>query len=165
MELDEAIKNRRSIRAYKKDEPDISLIKQCVEAACNAPSAHNSQPWHFIIVKDAEKRKELAKTHGHTEFLAEAPFVVTVLAEEAKSPRHFVMDCSAAVMLFLLKAAELGLAACWTDAHGEEREDHVKKVLELPDKYRVLCNIAVGYADEQPRNKQIMTFDQATDVV
>lgn len=165
MELSEAIKKRRSIRAYKKEAPDISLIKQCIEAACNAPSAHNSQPWHFIIVKDPEKRKALSEIPGHADFLADAAYAVTVLAEEEKSPRHFVMDCSAAVMLFLLKAAELGLATCWTDASDKEREDYVRKVLNLHEKYRVLCNIAVGYPDEQPREKSVMSFDQAADVV
>ncbi len=164
MELDEVIKQRRSIRSYKKEAPDISLIKQCIEAACQAPSAHNSQPWHFVIVSNEDKKKELAKTHSHTSFLKDAPYVVTVLADESKSS-HYVKDCSAAVMLFLLKAAELGLGACWTDASSQDREDHIRKTLGLTNKYRVLCNIPVGYPDEEPKEKGIMSFEEATDVV
>ncbi|MDW7998015.1 MAG: nitroreductase family protein [Thermodesulfovibrio sp.] len=50
----EIIKNRRSIRKYKKEVPPEDIIKRCIEAALYAPSARNSQPWYFIIVKDTE---------------------------------------------------------------------------------------------------------------
>jgi nitroreductase len=165
MDLSDVIKKRRSIRQYKKDDVDIKLIKQCIEAAVNAPSARNSQPWHFIVVKDKKKREQLSKTHGHSNFIADAPVIVTVLAEEEKSPGHYVMDCSAAIMLFLLKATELGLATCWTDASTKERDEHVQKVLDLPSKYRVICNIAVGYPDGPPNDKTLMTFEEAADVI
>ncbi|MCW4014199.1 MAG: nitroreductase family protein, partial [Candidatus Bathyarchaeota archaeon] len=43
---------RRSVRRYKdKKIPDEIIIK-LLKAAMNAPSAHNKQPWHFIVVDD-----------------------------------------------------------------------------------------------------------------
>jgi nitroreductase len=58
------IQDRRSIRNYS-DEPiseeDLELI---LEAARQAPSGENAQPWRFIIVKDADTREILGKISG-----------------------------------------------------------------------------------------------------
>ncbi|AGL01740.1 nitroreductase family protein [Desulfoscipio gibsoniae] len=74
MELIEVIRKRRSIRKYKPDPVPDEYIRKIMEAARLAPSGTNLQPWRFVVVKSAEKRRELAQ---HTlEFVATAPVVV-----------------------------------------------------------------------------------------
>ena len=51
MDVFNAIKNRRSVRKYKKEPVEDEKIQKCLEAARWAPSASNKQPWHFIVVK------------------------------------------------------------------------------------------------------------------
>ena len=58
MDFINVIDKRRSIRKYKKDPISNHLIRQILESAIIAPSAGNSQPCHFIIIKDTEKKKE-----------------------------------------------------------------------------------------------------------
>ena len=165
MEFAELIKKRRSIRKYKLEIPDMDLIKQCIEAACYAPSAHNSQAWKFIIVKNKEKIQQLGETQKHSQFLKNAPMAIVVLGEEGLSS-HFLEDCSCAIILLMLKASELGLGTCWNAVYGrEEREEYVRKVLGLSEKYRVICNIGIGYPDEKPPEKKIKTFEESADVV
>jgi len=53
------IKNRHSIRSFSKQEVPDKLIKILLQAANEAPSAHNQQPWGFIILRN-EKKQELA---------------------------------------------------------------------------------------------------------
>lgn len=53
------IKNRHSIRSFSKQEVPDKLIKILLQAANEAPSAHNQQPWRFIILRN-EKKQELA---------------------------------------------------------------------------------------------------------
>lgn len=164
MELSEVIEKRRSIRKYKKEIPSDELIRKCIEAACYAPSARNSQPWKFVVVKDREKILALSKTQPYSSFLANAPVVIVALAEEEKSPRHWVEDLSCAIMLLMLKATELGLGTCWNAVYSPEdqkREEYVRKVLGIPRKYRVLANIAVGFPDEKPEEKKIKSFEEA----
>ncbi|MEM5773191.1 MAG: nitroreductase family protein [Candidatus Aenigmatarchaeota archaeon] len=164
MELSEAIEKRRSIRKYKKEVPSDDLIRKCVEAACFAPSAHNSQPWKFVVVKDKEKILALSKTQPWSAFLAGAPVVIVALAEESKSPRHWIEDLSCAIMLLMLKAAELGLGTCWNAVYSPEdqkREDYVRKILGIPSKYRVLANIGLGFPDEKPAKKKVKSFEEA----
>ncbi|MBO3754526.1 MAG: nitroreductase family protein, partial [Candidatus Brockarchaeota archaeon] len=56
----EAIKTRRSIRKYKSTPVEDEKIMECLEAARWAPSANNSQPWEFLVVKNPETRRKLA---------------------------------------------------------------------------------------------------------
>ena len=53
------IKNRRSVRKYRKTKPDLSEIDRVINCAIYAPSAHNAQPWRFFIVSDEKKKTEL----------------------------------------------------------------------------------------------------------
>ena len=55
MELSEAIRERRSIRAYKNTPIPRDVIEEVLRLAINAPSSNNLQPWEFVIVKDEEK--------------------------------------------------------------------------------------------------------------
>ena len=163
MEFDQVIKIRRSIRKFKKEMPNMRLIEQCIEAACYAPSAHNMQPWKFVIVTDKQKIEALSKTQRYSAFLINAPVVIVVVGDE-KLSRHWIEDCSNATMLLLLKAAELGLGACWNAVYSPEtteREHYVKNVLGIEEKHlRVLCNVGIGWPDEEPAAKKIKSVDE-----
>jgi len=56
------LKNRRSIREYTSREVSERILETILEAATWAPSAHNAQPWRFIVVKDSALKLKLAKT-------------------------------------------------------------------------------------------------------
>lgn len=55
-------KNRRSVRDYSSREVSNKVLFEILEAARWAPSAHNAQPWRFIVVRDPDVKRELAKT-------------------------------------------------------------------------------------------------------
>jgi nitroreductase len=60
MELEEAIKERRSIRKYKDEEVPRKDIERIIELATWAPSGGNRQSWRFIVIEDRDKSKEMA---------------------------------------------------------------------------------------------------------
>ncbi len=72
----EAIKNRRSIRKFTPDEVPQKMIDQMLEATRLAPSASNRQPWHFLVVRDQELRKDLRRICMDQLFIEEAPVVI-----------------------------------------------------------------------------------------
>ncbi len=59
--LDDAIKQRRSIRKYQSRPVPQKIVLDVLEAAGWAPSAHNSQPWRFVVLEDAQVKRELAE--------------------------------------------------------------------------------------------------------
>ena len=64
MELIDAVKQRRSIRAFKSDPVPLNTLKQIMELSLWAPSWANTQPWEFAIAS-GEKLKDII-----TQFLA-----------------------------------------------------------------------------------------------
>ena len=56
------LKNRRSIREYTSRDVSERILETILEAATWAPSAHNAQPWSFIVIKDSALKLKLAKT-------------------------------------------------------------------------------------------------------
>ena len=61
MEVYEAIKIRKSVRAYDNKPIPEEILLKVLEAGRAAPSATNAQPWHFIVVKSPGKREILSK--------------------------------------------------------------------------------------------------------
>lgn len=59
--LMEFLLSRRSVRKYRPDPVPEETVRRILEAAHAAPSAHNSQPWRFVVLKDADRRRVLAE--------------------------------------------------------------------------------------------------------
>jgi F420 biosynthesis protein FbiB-like protein len=58
------IRQRRTVRKVRPDPVPPELIDAIIEAACWAPSAHNSQPWRFAVVRTSVARERLAQVMG-----------------------------------------------------------------------------------------------------
>lgn len=158
-----AIRSRRSIRSYRAQDVPDDLIRMLIDAARHAPSAHDSQPWKFIVVRDRETRERLSKTHRYSKLLKRAPVVIVALGDERLSPAHFVEDCSASIENLLIAAYALGLGACWVGVHSldsTKREEYVRAILSIPDHMRVVAMIGIGYPDETPSPKEVRSISE-----
>ena len=65
MDIIEAIKTRKSIRAFKKKKVTLTTIEKILELASFSPSGSNTQPWnvHVLYGKSLEKfTKEMTTT-------------------------------------------------------------------------------------------------------
>ena len=143
MDVYEAIKIRRSVRAYETRQIPDDVLMRVLEAGRAAPSASNSQPWHFIVVKSPEKRLILSK-RMFTKFLVESPVVIVGCGEREK--RFHLVDVSIAMQQMVLAATAEGLGTCWI---GDFDEKVIRKLLRVPEKYGVVCLLALGYPKEK----------------
>lgn len=75
-EMLNVIQKWRSVRKYKPDPVPEDKITAVLEAARRAPSASNAQPWHFIVIRDPERRKSLKKWAFSQNMVVQAPVVV-----------------------------------------------------------------------------------------
>jgi nitroreductase len=149
MDTLEAIRDRRSIRKYKSAPVEEEKLEKILEAGRWAPSASNRQPWHFIVVKDKETRERLADSHGYGRFMAQSPVVIVVLGDPDIHPKYNLADPHNAVQNMLLAAYSLDLGTCWMGVRDTSIEPAFKEILTIPDKYRVVCAVSVGYADHE----------------
>lgn len=168
MMFHELINLRQSVRRYSPQPVEREKLEKCLEAARLAPSASNTQPWHFIMVEQEPLRTEVAKATfsgvvSFNKFTLQAPVMVVLLmekprmlnqvAQKLKNKEWSLMDIGIVAEHFCLQAAELGLGTCmlgWFD------EGKIRKLLDIPkDKTVALC-ISFGYpAEEYPLRRKI----------
>jgi nitroreductase len=153
MDIIDAIMNRQSIRHYLDKDVGDDIIKELVKAGCQAPSAHNRQPWAFIVTKDKEKMNEIALNSTYAKFLPTASAAIIVCSHfdplqqipALPSPNlHSSQDVAAAAENILLAALNYGLGTCWI---GDINDALLRRLFDIPADYRPMIIIAVGYPD------------------
>jgi nitroreductase len=143
----EALKTRRSVRAYKGKPVPRKAIETIIDTARLAPSANNIQPWDFIVVTEAETRKKIADLTDYGKFIAEAGACVAVFA---KGVKHYLEDGSAATENILVAAHALGLGTCWVAGYKKAYAEPIRDLLGVPDGHMLVALISLGYAAEGP---------------
>ena len=145
MDVFEAIQERRSIRNYQDNPVEREKLERILEAGRLAPSAKNVEPWHFIAVTDAQKRKALS---GGTwaKFLSQSPLVIVACGDKKASPDWYAIDVALAVGNMVLTAVSEGLGTCCV---GSFSEKDVKALLKVPENFEVLVMLAVGYPGDK----------------
>jgi len=81
MEVLKEILSRRSIRRYKSNPVEDEKIRIMLESARLAPSGNNSQPWHFIMVRSEEKRKQIVEACKKQGWMLQAPVFLACVAD------------------------------------------------------------------------------------
>ena len=61
MEVFECVSTLSSVRMYDGREAGMDVIRKVIEAGRLAPSAHNDQPWEFVLINDKTRLREMAK--------------------------------------------------------------------------------------------------------
>jgi nitroreductase len=141
---------RRSVHDFKKKQVPENDLYYVLESARWAPSAGNSQPWRFIVVRDEAIKKKLAYPCYNQKWMADAPVLIVVCSNK-ESERQFpnngklLADHSigAAIQNMLLAAESKGLSTCWVAVSSEAR---IKNIFEIQDDIEIQAVVALGYA-------------------
>ena len=128
MDLDKAIKTRRSVRKFKREKPDWRTIIECLESLKYAPMAGGSFTLKTIIVDDKEKIEKIAEA-SQQDFIAKTEYVVVICSNPSRTINSYGksvevylrQQVGAAIQNFLLKIVEAGLSTCWIGYFVEEQ--------------------------------------------
>jgi nitroreductase len=174
------LRGRRSIRRFLPRPVEPEKLRACLEAARIAPSAHNVQPWRFLVVDDPALKERLAAEafsglYSGSKFAAQAPVILVLLARAGKAVARvgsriqgvsfYLLDMGIAGEHIALQAEELGLATCWMGWFNYRR---ARKVLAIPRAFKLVAMMPLGYAASRPRRepprrdyKEIVAFNKA----
>ena len=167
MELMEAIYKRRSVRFFTEEPVDKDTIDKLINAAIQAPSAMNGQPWSFSVIQDKalmQKISDDSKSYllasipakpyleGYRQLFSNpefnifynAPALLTVFAkpEGPNAP----CDCALAAQNIMLAAHALGLGTCWIGfAQMSFNTPELKEKLGIPKEYVAVAPIIIGH--------------------
>ncbi|MFP4363669.1 MAG: nitroreductase family protein [Spirochaetia bacterium] len=161
----ELVSLRRSVRTFENKPVPREELEKCVEAARLAPSACNSQPWHFIIVDDPVLLSKIAPLTSLppsklNKFVKNAPVLIALVSEKQNLSAKLgsialnkpleLIDIGIAAEHFCLQAAELGIGTCML---GWLQEKKVKKLLGVPKDRSLPLLIAAGYPATDMKSK------------
>jgi len=169
-EVIEAIKKRRSVRAYDAKPIPRDVLNAVIEAGNEAPSAMNSQPWRFVVVEDKDAKRKLLRAA-----LPQA-MKITEMVKDADPERYAMMkkryaelpdpvyysapaivfvigngryaghSCPLACENMMLAAYSLGVGSCWVGFGAMVTEDpEVRSILELKEDDSIFGPILLGY--------------------
>jgi len=148
----ELAKKRYSVRNFLDQPVEEEKLLHILEAARIAPSAVNFQPWHIVVIREKEKRSELAITYNRSWFL-QAPVVLIVCSDHRTSWKradgkdHADIDIAIITDHMTLAAAELGLGTCWVCNFDAKK---CREILNLPDHIEPVVYLPIGYPIRNP---------------
>jgi len=161
------LNNRRTIRKYKEQDVDNSLIERLLEAAGRASTTGNMQLYSVVVTKDEAKKAELAPTHFNQPTFKNAPVVLTFCADYNRFNKwceeneavpgydNFLSFLTAAIdtllvaQTFCIAAESEGLGICYLGT-TTYNADKISDILNLPDYVVPVTTITLGYPDEVP---------------
>lgn len=162
--LDLLIK-RRSIRKFKEEPVSPEVIDKIITGALTSPSSKNRKPWDIIVVNERELLDKLGETRSHaSKPISNGQLAMVVVGNEENS-EIWIEDASIIATVIQLTAESLGLGSCWIQARtrinddNENVENLIKNILNIPEKYSVLCTIALGYPDEEKSPHDLEKLD------
>ena len=175
-----AIENRRSTRKYKEEQITEEELQALLDAGIQAPSANNSQSWHFTVIQNKDminlmsnlSREMMLKSDieyivnmgkNVSNIFYNAPTVIVISGK--KDVSSSLVDCSAAIENMLIAAESIGLGTVWIGLirYFFTFGDEVKK-LQIPDGYEPCYAVAIGYKENDrvlgpsKRNKEVVNY-------
>jgi len=172
MDVDKAIRTRKSVRRFSDKKPDWRDILKAIDIMRFTPMAGSIFSPRFILVKNKEKIKQI-QAACQQDFVGKVDYIVVVVSDEKKTIMSYGEErgkkfsrqqAGAAIQNFLLKLTSMGLATCWV---GYFVDDQIKRTLKIPDKAVVEAVFPIGYetkiktpVKEKPEFDNVMFFDE-----
>lgn len=184
----EAIAQRRSSRKFKDTPVSDEQIRTILQAAIEAPSGKNRQPWKFVVVKE-DKRPEMirimhegiasqkaqGRDTGSAEWTAtvmeQAPATIFIFnpdgihpwltrsVEQMFSDVVDIQSIGAAIQNMLLAAQDLGLGSLWICDVFYAYEELSNW---LGEKSQMIAAVAFGEPTEQPSARPRKSIEEVT---
>jgi len=155
MDVHRAIRERRSIRIFKKDPLPKNIITSILDAGRWAPTGCNKQLFEIISIEKPKLRRRVAKLSNNETYFYQAPVIFLVLYDTSKelvregvAPDIPAITTGALVQNMLLEAHSLGVGSLVVGAITKKKQ--LRKLLKIPDCYEPMCFVLFGYPDEKP---------------
>ncbi len=138
MDAYKCIVTKRDTRTYLDKPIEEEELERILQAGRMAGSSKNTQPTRLVVLREPQRRKEMAACGKFAEHLPSAAVGITVCLPETGSD----FDAGRSAQNMMLAAWSMGIASCPCSMHDQ---DCATKTLGLPEGYRVVVVLALGY--------------------
>ncbi len=160
MEFKEILDARRSTRKFLPRKVEHDKLQRIVDMALKAPSSRNTRSTRLLVVDKPEQLEAIASMRDYgSAFVKDAPAAIIVAGDRDASDL-WLDNCAITATTLLMAAVDEGLAACWVHVNdrpclkaqpdGRKADDYLRSALPIPERYGILCAVALGYSDFHP---------------
>lgn len=143
------IRTKRDSRSYTQQAIDEGTLARILQAGRMAGSSKNTQPWRFVVLRDAKSREALAACGQFATPMLAAPLAIAIVL----APGGNAFDAGRAAQNMMLTAWEQGITSCPVAMHDCEC---AARTLGLPDEHAIAMVITFGYPEsEESRHRGI----------
>jgi nitroreductase len=150
MQTWDAIRARRNIRSFSSRPISDADLHRILEAGRRAPSARNTQPWDFVVVRDPARLAELATVWRGAGHIAGSHATIALVAPIPGDDRQaglIQFDLGQACMVMAITAADLGIGS----GHAAVADQRAARaLLGFPETHVLAYLLALGYPADRP---------------
>lgn len=152
----DVVRSRRSVRSFQATDVSDNDLQAVLDAMNHAPSAGDLQAYEVVAVRDAERRRLLARAAHDQLFVAEAPVTLVFFMNPARGRDRYgtredalyaCQDATIAAAYAQLAAAALGLGSVWVGAFDDAA---ISRAVDAPAGLRPSSLLAIGHPAEAP---------------
>ena len=169
MELSQVMEERRSVRHYNDKKLDQKIVEDILNYAILSPSAHNRQPWHFIVIENQGLKKEIGDllqskmgdiAQVTSNVIRESQVLILVFADITEEIMNIV-SVGACIENMILRARDLDVASLWI-GYILNIEEELKNKFALDKK--LISAVALGYTDHFPSKRPRKELNEVSEL-
>jgi nitroreductase len=141
----EEIRKVRQARLFEPKPVPDDVLDQLLEVARWSGSSRNTQPWHFVVVKDKETLRQISQLRDPINWVADAPVAIAIVLDGKGAPESESYDEGRLTERVLIAARLLGLGGGTAWYLGDENEAKAKEILGIPAEKTARSMIVLGY--------------------
>lgn len=145
MDVWDAIRSKRAVRQFKDEPLPDEAVHRILDAGRRSQSSKNTQPWHFIAVRDRDRLQQLSKQGDYMAHVAGSALCVVILTVNPERTMFDVGQCAAYMQL---AAQGIGVGSCIGSIY---HPDEARQLLGFPDDLHARMVISFGYPAAEPR--------------
>lgn len=142
MDVSESIRMKRAVRQYAQQLIPEDVVHHILNAGRRAQSAKNTQPWHFIAIREPDTLEALSNLGTYAGHLKGAALGVGILTPNPSQRYSIMFDAGQAAAYMQLAAWEMGVGSCLATIYESE---NARELLGFPDDLHLNVAISFGY--------------------
>jgi len=148
MDVSEAIRMKRAVREFAPQPLPEEVVDRILWAGRRAQSSKNTQPWRFIVVRDPQSLKELARLGTYAGHLAGAAMGIVIATPDPSQRWSILFDAGQAAAYMQLAAWEVGVGSCLATLY---EPDVARELLAIPSDWQAHVAISFGFPADASR--------------
>ncbi len=136
------LRSVRQVRQYSKEPVPDEIVDELLQVARWTGSSKNTQPWHFIVIRDREALRKISQLRPNINWLADVPLAIAIVLEDPGTSNAYDEGRVTERLLIGAHMQGYGGGTAWFGDDAQQAE--AKRVLDIPAGKTARSVVAIG---------------------